>query len=76
VVPPLQTPLQTDVLGFARREPATWSREDRERRERGSRWRCLLEDAVTSGLLIMRPSVFHLSHCGVVKRKRKEGNEH
>jgi hypothetical protein len=53
--------------------PATWSREDRERRERGSQWRCLLEDAVTSGLLIMRPSVFHLSRCDAAKRKERSG---
>jgi hypothetical protein len=48
---------------LARRLPvltcSVQSREDRERRRgRGSRWRCLLEDAVTSGLLAVRPSVF------------------
>jgi hypothetical protein len=61
------------VDAHADERPGEWSREDRERRERGLRWRCLLEDAVTSGLLVVRPSVLHLSRCGAVKRKERSG---
>jgi hypothetical protein len=52
----------------------TRSREDRERRrERGSWWRCLLKDAITSGLLVVRPSVFHLTGCGAEWERGKLG---
>jgi hypothetical protein len=55
--------------------PATWSKEDRKRRERGSRWHCLLKDAVTLGLLVVRPSVFHLLSLRRREEKREVGEE-